>query len=95
MSRITIMSGPIIHDTGDRWSHKHVSLNGRLFFTHSTILADLYSRRMVRDVVCAGDICEITSFPEIFSCEDGIKRGNASLIRQMATHLSVLCYSER
>jgi hypothetical protein len=34
------MSGPIqIQDTGDRWSHKHVSLNGRLFFTHSTIFA--------------------------------------------------------
>src|SRR6266513_1594461 len=49
-----------VHDTGDGWSHKHVSLNGRLFFTHSTDLADLYSRRMLCGIVCAGDLCEMT-----------------------------------
>ena len=27
-------------------------LNGRLFFTHSTALADLYSRRVSRGLVC-------------------------------------------
>src|SRR5207249_7252198 len=36
-----------IQDTGDRWSHKHVSLNGRLLFIHSTNLADLYSRKVI------------------------------------------------
>jgi hypothetical protein len=29
-----------------------------------------------------------------FFCEDGIKRGHASLIRQMANHLNVLCRAE-
>ena len=46
------MSGPIqIQDTGDRWSHKHVSLNGRLFFTDSTNLADLYFRQAILNCV--------------------------------------------
>ena len=55
-----------IQDTSDRWSHKDVSLNGRLFFTHSTILADLYSRRMVCGAVWVADICEMTAFPQVF-----------------------------
>jgi hypothetical protein len=38
-------------------------LRGRLFFTHSTILEDLYSRRVICGVVCAGDICEMTQNP--------------------------------
>jgi len=41
---------------------------------------------MVCGFVCAGDICEMTSSVEsFFSCENGIKRGHASLIRQIGS----------
>src|SRR4051812_5766057 len=65
--------------------------NRRLFFTHSTDLADIYSRSVMRGVAWLAGICERVSFPAaFFSREDGIKRGAASLIRQMAMRLKVL-----
>ena len=36
---------------------------------------------MMCGVVCLADTCEMTSSARFFSCEDGIKRGHASLIR--------------
>ena len=60
-----------IQDTGDRWSHKHVSLNGRLLFIHSTDLADLYSRKVIFDRVYLAS----------FSNGSGIKRGKVSPVR--------------
>jgi len=67
-----------IQDTGDRWSHKHVSLNGRLLFIHSTDLADLYSRKVIFDRVSLAS----------FSNGSGIKRGKVSPVRQMRTFMT-------
>jgi hypothetical protein len=39
-----------IQDTGDCWSHKRVSLNGSLSFTHSTNLPSLYSPESERNL---------------------------------------------
>jgi len=43
--------------------------------------------------VWVADICEMTASPRLFF-ENGIKRGHASLIRQMANRLNVLCRAE-
>jgi len=48
----------------------------------------------MRGVVWVADIWELTTSPRLFFCENGIKRRHASLIRQMAKHLNVLCRGE-
>src|SRR5207247_1210396 len=68
-----------IQDTGDRCSHKRVSVNGSLFFTYLTNLADLYSRKLIflciaRLMSASRPRCAQDSFRG-----NGINRGEASL----------------
>src|SRR6202011_5356883 len=79
-----------IEDTGDHWSHKHLSITAGGSALIKTILADLYSRKMICRSGWLADIGKTTCFRRSFFSADGIKRGDASLNIQMATYLSVL-----
>jgi hypothetical protein len=84
MRRITIRSGPAKFRILAIVGLISITLNGTLFFTHSTILADLYSRK--------GACAPFNQLPFVRSArslvfrrplkENGIKPGDPSLIRK-------------
>ena len=61
--------------------------------TH-TVQADIYSPRMMSGIVWSPVSMRWSVSAQSLSCEDGIKLGNASLIRQRARRLDVLCRAQ-